>query len=700
MSAARGHVLGTAILILGLLGGKTMADVILFDFEGPFDFATVEGRDARVSAAGSPENTRLRIDFGHAQTWPGITLPAPDGKWDLSAYTYLQFDVTNVGDQSVQAMVRVDNPGANGQDYCVQTGVEVPPGETRVLRADLPHQLTDADGNVIELFGMRGYPHGTRGQSTFNATNVTQLLIFVAQPTRDYSIEIDNIRVGGAYTPPIATAAGFFPFIDAFGQYMHADWPGKTHSAEELIAHAQAERADLDAHPGPEEWDQWGGWAEGPTLEATGFFRVEKVNGKWWLVDPDGKLFFSHGVDCVGAWGDSTPLEDREHWYADLPGPDSALAAFYGTGHSIHYYYEGRTVRTFDYGAANLARKYGDDWWVRFADITHERLRSWGVNTIANWSEEGIYLQRRTPYVVSIWFGGRMLEGSEGYWGKFRDVFDPSFEQAIRESMAGQKDKTAGDPWCLGYFVDNEIAWGDDTSLATAALASPADQPAKPVFIEDLKAKYTDIARLNAVGRTEHASWEALLESTTPPDRARARDDLRAFYTKTAERYFDVIGAAVKEVAPNQLYLGCRFAWVNPLAAAAAVGRCDVVSYNLYQRSVEHFEMPDNQDVPLIIGEFHFGALDRGLFHTGLVACETQEERAEAYRSYVQGALAHPQFVGCHWFKYRDEATTGRALDAENYQIGFVDICDTPYPETIAAVREVGYGMYRLRYGE
>jgi agarase len=42
-----------------------------------------------------------------------------------------------------------------------------------------------------------------------------------------------------------------------------------------------------------------------------------------------------------------------------------------------------------------------------------------------------------------------------------------------------------------------------------------------------------------------------------------------------------------------------------------------------------------------------------------------------------------------------DEPTTGRAYDEENYQIGFVDVVDTPYRETIAACREVGYNLYR-----
>jgi len=43
-----------------------------------------------------------------------------------------------------------------------------------------------------------------------------------------------------------------------------------------------------------------------------------------------------------------------------------------------------------------------------------------------------------------------------------------------------------------------------------------------------------------------------------------------------------------------------------------------------------------------------------------------------------------------------DQATTGRG-DGENYQIGFLDVCDTPYPEIIQASRDVAAEMYRRR---
>jgi len=56
--------------------------------------------------------------------------------------------------------------------------------------------------------------------------------------------------------------------------------------------HKQEEEADLKEHPEPKDRDVYGGWSAGPKLEATGYFRAEKYNGKWWLVDPEGRLFW------------------------------------------------------------------------------------------------------------------------------------------------------------------------------------------------------------------------------------------------------------------------------------------------------------------------------------------------------------------------------------------------------------------------
>jgi hypothetical protein len=498
-------------------------------------------------------------------------------------------------------------------------------------------------------------------------------------------------------------AKTLFPMIDPFGQYRHKDWPGKTHSAEDLARHKANEAADLLKHSAAADWDQYGGWKTGVQLKATGRFRVEKYRAekgteKWWLVDPEGRLFWSHGIDCVSTHEGTTPITDRKHWFSQLPAKDSPLAHFYGQGTwAPHGYYQGKQpYETFNFTAANLSRKYGSKWKTEFAEICGIRLRSWGLNTMGNWSDSSIYLRRKTPYVVTVGYQSRGLEGSDGYWRKFADVFDAGFAPAVRKGVAAFQATSANDPWCLGYFVDNELSWGDELSLALAALASPADQPAKRTFVEDLKKKYVTIEQLNKAWGTSHASWDALIENRKTPDKRKAYDDMAAFATKTAEQYFRTCRDAVKESAPNVLYLGCRFAWTNDRAVLAAGKYCDVLSFNRYQKSVAGLPLPKGVDRPMLIGEFHFGALDRGMFHTGLVATADQTSRAAAYKHYVQSALEHPQIVGTHWFQFGDQATTGRG-DGENYQIGFVDICDTPYAETIQASREIGQTMYRVR---
>jgi hypothetical protein len=662
--------------------------MVLFDFDEGFDVNSVITSD---SNAGLSETGSLRIETGHDKPWPGIVLKAPEGKWDLSQSEYVAVDVTNLGHATVTVHCRVDNPGADGSENCVTDRLTLANEKSGTLRVQIfpsPWRLSEPLG----LIGMRGAPTNA---GRIDTSNVTQLLIFVNKPERDHTFEIDNIRAEGRART--LDAETFFPFIDEFGQFIHRDWPGKTHSLRDLMDYGKVEETDLAAHPGPPDRNRYGGWTAGPELKATGSFRVQKHRGKWWLVDPEGRLFWSHGIDCVRT-ANATPITDREHYYRKLPKANSPFAKFYGTGSwAPHGYYKDHSpYKTYDFSQANFLRKYGQNWQNDFARITHRRLKSWGLNTIANWSDAGIYLMRKTPYVCTISYNPRRLEGSKGYWGKFYDVFDPSFAERLRDRLAQEKDRTAADPWCIGYFVHNEIAWGDELSLAVATLTSPPEQPAKKVFIDDLKAKYKTIDKLNVAWGTGHTTWQALLKSVRPPDKNKARADLAAFYTKTAEAYFKTIRGELKRMALAKLYLGCRFAWVNDSAARAAAKYCDLVSYNRYSYSVAEQRLPDNIDLPIIIGEFHFGALDRGMFHTGLRKTANQMDRAAKYKSYVRGALQNPYIVGTHWFQYKDQATTGRG-DGENYQIGFIDVCDRPYPEIVQACREVGYGLYEYR---
>ena len=680
-----------------LVGISASAEQPLLVISEGLDLSTIQAQAATLSIVSTDAGQAIRMESKPNQDWPGITLRLDEHSRDLSAFDFLAVDVRNCSDKEIAFAMRVDSVDSEKHTDTKTEQQTLAPGEQRTVRLSLDRKLPKhLEGRLI---GMRSNPAGLSDKQGMAVNSIEQIILFVLNQPYVQTVEISNLQAAGEYKAGVWFDAQRdpFPMIDQFGQFMHSDWPGKAHSLAELTAAVEQEQVDLAANPAPDQWDEFGGYAVGPQLETSQRFRVQKYQDRWWLVDPAGHLFWSHGIDCVNSNNATTPISDREFYFAELPTKDSPLAVFYGeAGWAPHGYYHDRgTYKTFNFTGANLYRKYGADWRTIANQHCHTRLHSWGMNTIANWSDASVYQMKRTPYTLTSSTGGRPIEGSSGYWGRFPDPFDAGFVAATQRQIAHLRDD-ANSPWCVGVFVDNELAWGDETSLASAALQSPADQPAKLALVADLKKKYDSIQSLNARWGSEYKSWEALLSEQTSPAVDKAGDDLREFYTHLGDEYFRVCRDAVKAIAPDTLYLGCRFAWVNERAVRSAAKYCDVIAYNRYEYSVADHKLPDGIDMPAIIGEYHFGALDRGLFHTGLKPTSDQRARASAYRDYLTGALKNPIWVGAHWFQYGDQAATGRG-DGENYQIGFVDLCDTPYVETIEAAREIGRTMYTLR---
>jgi hypothetical protein len=155
----------------------------------------------------------------------------------------------------------------------------------------------------------------------------------------------------------------FYPFIDQYGQYKHHEWEGKIHSDEELKQAIAKEEADLAQHTAPASFNKYGGWADGPRQEATGRFYLKKVEGKWWFVDPEGCLWWSHGVVRVTPSCAVTPIDNRKFYYEALPAEGSDFEQFYYTHDALlkPYYTQRGHKETYDFSSANLYRKYGAD---------------------------------------------------------------------------------------------------------------------------------------------------------------------------------------------------------------------------------------------------------------------------------------------------------------------------------------------------
>ncbi|MGN6627645.1 MAG: beta-galactosidase [Tepidisphaeraceae bacterium] len=690
--------LAAGATLLALCDSAWAADAALFDITpaSARTLTTPTGRCQFLHVKGQ-SLLRLRSD---PQKGAEVVFPTPAGGWDLSAREGIAIRLRNPGTSAVTVRVRAENPSAAGLMDASQNAVELAPGEERNLLLRLTRRPEDPTFAPFQKFYMYVKAINVR-DNTLDPAHITALKIGLDPSAKDATVEILSIDPAGQGKP---APVPFFPFIDAYGQYTHGDWPGKIHADADFAERRAQEQKEQAGWPGPRDWDAYGGWAAGPKLKASGFFRVQKYKDKWWLVDPDGRLFWSYGATGVGFGGDVSPITDRRDWFVELPAKDSPLGQFYHAGHDATYmYYQHRDWEGFDIQQANLFRKYGPDYRQAVAQVSHDRLRSWGFNTMGNWSAPEIYRLDRTPYTVAISYGSALIHFH------MPDVYDPGWEPALKARMEKERGTTSNDPWNLGYFIDNERWFGwrpRGAAIAEETMKNPPERKAKQKFAELLRNKYKSIDALNKAWSTQYASWDAFLAYRPTNEQASAMmknptilADSGDFGMMFAERYFSVCHNVAKSVAPNIMYLGSRFfGHTDPELVKLASKYCDVISYNIYDNPPDgRVNQYAKLDVPMLSSEWGIGSDPlQTPFRGKDMKTQTPAERAAEMVKYTEHALRLPNLVGAHFFQFRDQPLSGRP-DGEATLRGFVNVTDTPNFDLVQANRRVAYPLYETR---
>jgi len=594
--------------------------------------------------------------------------------WNLSDYLYLVADVHNGGTQAATLICRAEDPDYVGWQHFSESVARVGAGETTSVLVFLKRNTSPSEP-LKKLFpGMDTLPDGYMTHwSGMDPARVTKIVMAVESSGNDFKLELHKLHATGIRDIAALTAPGFFPFIDLYGQFRHAEWPTKIHSPKDITVRRTAEAAALQASPRPASWDKYGGFKDGPQLNASGNFRVEKYANKWWLVDPDGHLFWSHGVTGVGV-SSTGPVQGREKFFAELPARDWSNAG------GVNWY------------LANLKLKYGTGAETTATTLAHERLASWGLNTLASWSDPRVTSLDKTPYTITLSIWAPKLAP----YLKLADPYDETFAHSARSVFETEQNSSGKDPWCIGYFIANELEWRSGPDMVNEVLTAPANQPGKQALVKLLRQRHTTIANLNIAWHTTYGSWDSLLAATNKVEFTLALKDFTAFNEELAQRYYQTCETELKRAMPNKLNLGSRFHTVNPIAVRAAAKYCDVVSFNKYNTSIRNLNLPDGLDRPILIGEFHFPAWDRSFAAKADCGRLCEKQRADSYWYYLTGALDNPLIVGTHWFQYLDQPLTGRG-DGENFPIGFVDVTDTPYDELIKVTRDLGENLYSRR---
>jgi len=736
--------------IKSLISFNTEADLKVIAFQNASGTILSNNNGYKVNFE-SKDHSYSAIVFKPEQPW----------SWgDLEDFN-IAIDIANTGQRSVQLFLDITD--IDGGNYTRSTNVAI--GGNKTYYAKMAgHDLVTTEGDEsVELnftSGLRGNPDTWKsddtqfislwGKKNLNLKGIKQISLSVQSNLFDKTITISNLRLR---KNPEFNTNYLTKIVDKYGQNATVDFTDKIHNDQELQDQKKQEAKHLTGIL-PKDRSIYGGWKNGPKLDATGYFRTEKVDGIWSLVDPQGYLYFSTGIDVIRLSNsttmtgydfdqsliaarsadnvtpedsqglnqvDSTISKTRElvsktraglfDW---LPSYDEPLGKHFGYRKSAH---SGpmKHGETFSFYSANLERKYGNDnndFMKIWQDVTLNRMIDWGFTSLGNWSDPSFYDTNKVPYFANGWIIGdfKTVSSGDDFWGAMPDVFDPVFEERAQFTVKTVAAQVKNNPWCVGVFIDNEKSFGrPGTPESTYGIVVSTlkrdgkDVPTKAIFTKLMKTKYVDIAALNIAWNKSISSWsefEKGVDSSINNDIQIA--DYSMLLSSYVEKYFSVVQNALTEHMPNHLYMGARLpGWaMSDEVIKASAKFADVVSYNVYKEGLTStsWKFLSEIDKPSIIGEFHMGATDSGLYHPGLIMATDQEDRARMYTEYMNSVIDNPYFIGAHWFQYLDSPITGRAHDGENYNVGFITVTDTPYKPLVNAAKELHSKMYERRF--
>jgi len=407
----------------------------------------------------------------------------------------------------------------------------------------------------------------------------------------------------------VLVAAGAWPLASAAEPVEAAPKPGRP-----FVARPTRSLADLPDLPVDGPLDRFGG-AGAPAARGTGFFRTERVAGRWWLVDPNGGMFISRGMNSV------TPVPTQG-------------------------------------GRAALAARFGDE--AGWTSATARQLHDAGFNTTGAWSDHD-RLARAEPRLATcrLWSfmahygtkrGGTFMQaGHVGYPNDCPFIFDPEFPAFCREH-AQQLAAGRDDPWLLGHFSDNEMPWS--RKLLEKYLEQPETDPG-------------------------HRAARAWLAERRPGGAAAAITDADriAFLEHAMDTYLSTVAAAIRAHDPNHLFLGVRLhapAFDLPEVYRAVGRHCDVVSVNYYGAWTPHPAQmamwAGESGRPFMVTEHYTKGEDSGMGNTGGAGwlVRTQLDRGRFYQNFALGLLESRHCVGWHWHRYADNDPDDTKADPSN----------------------------------
>jgi|GEM_PF-2562611 agarase len=610
---------------------------------------------------------------------------------------------------------------------------------------------SDIENGRIAFFG--------RGPAAFDLGSVKRIDIFASRPRVAVDLSVDYLRlIHSPYNPYGQHGAIeniLDGFVDAYGQPAGIDYPAKFVPNElnglpqrtNLHARYNFENLSLGPFTRPNNITDYMGFAGLQVGTPGNYFRTVRYQKRSYFLDPTGAPFVSIGVNTLephsndtvvaGSAGDTIYERGGVLGYPraslmqpHLNDPDAYATTTLSSGVTWPIYSHYIQNLKLKYRASNFPTQ-PNYWREEWSRQSARRLVNWGFNTIGMFSgyhgrapggsytginaavegyQPGDGAKFRIPYTI----GFRLTAPSYVPMSNGKRIGDPwhpqfrSHVRSIYQATYSRHPELKTDPYLLGIFLDNEPPflhnWNGYTVLPLSVMALDAnDSHAKVGMIEWLQLRYRTegVSGMNRTWGTQFQSWEDVRRPFTITKISnKADEDLHNLLVIYGERYIAQLNSAIRGIDANHLLLGLRLDRWTVKMLQKMDKYTHVHTFNVYEpdlnspmwKELTQFKRPG------MVSEFHFSAPDQGHSLNFLQPVADQAARAEAYDKFVDSVLQHSHFIGCHWHQFADTPLSGHDYYGENFNVGLVDITDTPYTALINAARTANARKY-ARFG-
>ncbi len=391
-----------------------------------------------------------------------------------------------------------------------------------------------------------------------------------------------------------------------------------------------------------------------------GYWRLaQTAQGVWWFVSPDDRLEFLNTVTTVQPY----------QLARDPIGPGFVSRDWNGS-----------------------AGREGDV--AQWAKTTLQRVKAAGFKGLGAWCHP-VFHQLDVPMTRDLNVWASLASQS-------RRLYSPDWTALAEAVIAKQADPLRENRSLVGYYIDNELDWGDGSVGPWAYFDKSApEDPNRQAVMQVIQATWKTTESFNRDWKTTIKEFAELDQwPTLPHEQNEAYGRLySAWVGKLAHDYYRITCGLIRKHDPNHLILGVRFRGDAPAEVArAARGFTDAQSINYYvsdaRLDLELFQMLHEQsDQPLIVSEYSFHALDGGSGNQNTVGFAAQvpdqQARADGYKLFTARLARTPYIIGADWFQWMDEPPSGRSYDGEDVNFGVVDIDDRPYPLLTQAIGQI-----------